>query len=92
MSIVPIPRCQSLGDIIVDLSRLRGIAIDVPDNSIPREYVGLRDQLSPTDKGKGKATRQPRKPPSIPTSKMLTRLLPPLSLPRNVEGGGGGGR
>jgi len=52
---LPILRYQSLGDIIVDLSRLRGIAIDLPDNSLPREYVGLKDQLSPTDKGKGKA-------------------------------------
>lgn len=34
---------------------MRGIAIDVPGDSIPHEYVGLRDQLSPTDKGKGKA-------------------------------------
>ena len=55
----PILRYQSLGDIIVDLNRLRGITVDVPDSSIPREYVGLRDQLSPTDKGKGKASRQP---------------------------------
>ncbi|KAF9649484.1 hypothetical protein BDM02DRAFT_3113707 [Thelephora ganbajun] len=47
------------GDIIVDLSRLRGVAIEVPDNAVPREYVSLRDQLSPTDKGKGKVRGQP---------------------------------
>ena len=52
---------RSVGDIIVDLSKLRGIAIEIPDDSIPRGYVSLRDQLSPTDKGKGKA----RQPPHI---------------------------
>ena len=61
MSIPP-----TLGDIIVDLSRLRGIAIGVPDDSIPRQYVGLRDQLSPTDKGK--ATRRPAR--AISTSNL----------------------
>ncbi|KAF9783970.1 hypothetical protein BJ322DRAFT_888554 [Thelephora terrestris] len=49
------------GDIIVDLSRFRGISVDRPDDSIPREYVSLRDQLSPSDKGKGVArSRQPQ--------------------------------
>lgn len=35
------------------------MAIDPPDDSTPREYVSLRDQLSPTDKGKGKAKQPP---------------------------------
>lgn len=56
----PILRWWSLGDIIIDLSRLRGIAIEVPDDSTPHEYVSLRDQLLSTDKGKGKV--QPRQP------------------------------
>jgi len=52
-------RYQHPGDIIIDLSRLRGIAIGLPDDSIPRKYVGLRDQLSLTDKGKAKANQRP---------------------------------
>ena len=47
------------GDVIIDLSRLRGIAIGLPDDTIPRKYVGLRDQLSITDKGKAKANQRP---------------------------------
>jgi hypothetical protein len=64
-----VPRYQSLGDVIVDLSRLRGISIDLPDNAIPREYVGLRDPLSPTDKGKGKARPPPPQTTSAPNLK-----------------------
>jgi len=61
-------RYQHPGDIIIDLSRLRGIAIGLPDDSIPRKYVGLRDQLSLTDKGKAKANRPP--PQTTSTSKI----------------------
>ena len=60
------PRYRSLGDIIIDLTRLKGIAIDLPDDTIPRDYVGLRDQLLPGDKGKGKAKPQP--PRAVSTS------------------------
>ena len=42
--------------------------MDVPDNSIPREYVGLKDQLSPTDKGKGKVGRRSRQATPAPNS------------------------
>ena len=62
----PAPRYPYLGDIIIDLNRLRGITIDVPDDSVPREYVGLRDQPSPTDKGKSKARQHP--PPTASAS------------------------
>ena len=61
-------RYQHPGDIIIDLSRLRGIAIGLPDDSIPRKYVGLRDQLSLTDKGKAKANQYP--PQTTSTSKI----------------------
>ena len=79
----------SLGDIIVDLSRLRGIAIEVPDDSTPRGYVGLRDQVAPTDKGKGKARPRPSqtvttlKPQGIDSTS--TTSLAPLKRRRGDE-------
>ena len=82
-------RHRSLGDIIVDLSRLRGIAIEVPDNSIPREYVGLRDKLSPTDKGKGKARQPPPRTAStsIPQGDNVTPTTSATPLKRRREEG-----
>ena len=37
----------------------------LPDDSIPRKYVGLKDQLSLTDKGKAKANQYPPQTTSI---------------------------
>ena len=64
----PVPRHQFLGDIIIDLTRLKHITVDLPDDTIPRQYVGLRDQLLPGDKGKGKAKPQPPRAVSTPGS------------------------
>ena len=72
------PRYPYLGDIIIDLSRLRGIAIDLPDEAIPREYVGLRDQLSPTDKGKSKARHHP--PPTASTPNLQGANVTPTTI------------